>query len=84
MPAVVFGIEHFLYIGITTFLSVFGLLLAKKYAKEGLALKRIYADVSANNLPMRAVMKKCGFLNTKTFKADMPDGSDRMVFFALL
>lgn len=33
MPAVVFGIEHFLYIGITTFLSVFGLLLAKKYAK---------------------------------------------------
>ena len=60
------------------------ILLAKKYAKEGLALKRIYADVSANNLPMRAVMKKCGFLNTKTFKADMPDGSDRMVFFALL
>jgi uncharacterized membrane protein YwaF len=33
MPAVVFGIEHFLYIGITTFLSVLGLLLAKKYAK---------------------------------------------------
>lgn len=60
------------------------LLLAKKYAKEGLGLKRIYADVSANNLRMRAVMKKCGFQNTKTFKADMPDGSDRLVYFALL
>ncbi len=60
------------------------LLLAKKYAKECLELKRIYADVSANNLRMRAVMKKCGFQNTKTFKADMPDGSDRLVYFALL
>ncbi len=59
-------------------------MLAKKYAKEGLNLKRIYADVSENNARMKAVMKKCGFQNTKTYKADMPDGSDRLVYFALL
>jgi hypothetical protein len=34
MPAVVFGIEHFLYIGITAFLAATALLLAKKYAKS--------------------------------------------------
>ena len=33
MPAQVFGIEHFLYIGITTIISVIVLLVAKKYAK---------------------------------------------------
>lgn len=37
MPAVVFGIEHVLYIGITTILAVVGLLLAKKYAKSEVA-----------------------------------------------
>ena len=60
------------------------IMLAKKYAKEKLGLKRMYADVSVNNARMRAVMKKCGFMNTKTFKGDMPDGSDRLVYFALL
>lgn len=60
------------------------LLLAKKYAKEKLGLKRMHADVSANNPRMQAVMKKCGFMHTKTFKSDMPDGSDRLVYFALL
>lgn len=59
-------------------------MLAKKYAKEVLNLKRIYADVSSKNACMKAVMKKCGFQNTKTFKADMPDGGDRLVYFALL
>ncbi len=59
-------------------------MLAKKYAKETLGLKRIYADVSSNNARMKAVMKKCGFQNTKTYKGDMPDGSDRLVYFALL
>lgn len=59
-------------------------MLAKKYAKEKLGLKRMYADVSENNARMRAVMKKCGFLHTKTFKGEMPDGSDRLVYFALL
>lgn len=59
-------------------------MLAKQYAKETLGLKRIYADVSADNARMRSVMKKCGFQHTKTFKADMPDGSDRLVYFALL
>ena len=33
MPAVVFGLEHFTYIGITSAIAVIGLLLAKKYAK---------------------------------------------------
>jgi hypothetical protein len=33
MPAVVFGKEHFLYIGITAVLAAAGLLCAKKYAK---------------------------------------------------
>ncbi|MBE6683501.1 MAG: GNAT family N-acetyltransferase [Ruminococcaceae bacterium] len=59
-------------------------MLAKKYAKETLGLKRIYADVSSANPRMQAVMKKCGFQNTKTFKADYPDGSDRLVYFAML
>lgn len=34
MPAVVFGIEHFLYMGITAALAAAGLLCAKKYAKS--------------------------------------------------
>ena len=59
-------------------------MLAKKYAKESLGLTRMYADVSENNLRMQAVLKKCGFQNTKTFKNDMPDGSNRMVYFAIL
>ena len=33
MPATVFGIEHFLYMGITSALAVTALMLAKKYAK---------------------------------------------------
>lgn len=34
MPAVVFGIEHFLYMGITGVMAAAGLLCAKKYAKS--------------------------------------------------
>ena len=34
MPPQLFGIEHILYIVITTVLAVIGLLLAKKYAKS--------------------------------------------------
>ena len=34
MPAVVFGIEHFLYMGITAAMAAAALLLAKKYAKS--------------------------------------------------
>ena len=58
MPAVVFGIEHFLYIGITTALAVTGLVFAKKYAKSdraqmwvlrGIALALLIAIV-ANRL----------------------------------
>ena len=60
------------------------IMLAKAYAKETLGLKRIYADVSSDNERMKTVMKKCGFQHTKTFKGDMPDGSDRLVYFTLL
>lgn len=60
------------------------IMLAKKYAKEKLGLKKMHADVSVNNQRMCAVLKKCGFMHTKTFKSDMPDGSDRLVYFALL
>ena len=58
--------------------------LAKAYAKDKLGLKRMYADVSSNNARMCAVMKKCGFQHTKTFKGDAEDGGDRLVYFALL
>ena len=34
VPAVVFGIEHFIYIGITTAIAAAALLLAKKFAKS--------------------------------------------------
>ena len=34
MPATVFGIEHFLYIGITASMAIAGLLCAKKFAKS--------------------------------------------------
>ncbi len=37
MPAVVFGIEHFLYIGITTVIAAVALLLTKKFAKSELS-----------------------------------------------
>jgi RimJ/RimL family protein N-acetyltransferase len=60
------------------------ILLAKRYAKDKLGLKRIYADVSSNNERMCAVMKKCGFQHTKTFAGDAHDGGDRLVYFALL
>ena len=34
MPAVVFGLEHFLYMGITATMAVIGLICAKKFAKS--------------------------------------------------
>ncbi len=42
--------------------------LAKAYAKDKLGLTRIYVDVPINNLRMQAVLKKCKFMHTKTFK----------------
>jgi hypothetical protein len=33
MPAQLYGIEHFTYIGITTVIASVGLILAKKFAK---------------------------------------------------
>lgn len=46
MPATVFGIEHFLYMGITSALAIAGLLLAKKYAKSDRS-KTIFMKVLA-------------------------------------
>ncbi len=60
------------------------IMLAKAYAKDKLGFKRIYADVSDKNARMCAVLKKCGFQHTKTYKGDFPDGSDRLVYFTLL
>ena len=60
------------------------LMLAKDYVKNTLGLNRIYADVSTNNLRMQAVMKKCGFMHTKTFKGNYPDGGDRMSFVCVM
>lgn len=60
------------------------ILLAKKYAKESLGLKRMYADVSVNNLRMQRALKKSGFLHTKTFRAETAGESDRMMFVSML
>lgn len=60
------------------------IMLAKTCAKEKLGLKRMYAEVSSNNIRMQKALKKSGFQHTKTFRADMPDGGDRMVFVAML
>jgi RimJ/RimL family protein N-acetyltransferase len=60
------------------------LLLVKKYIKETLGLTRIYADVSTNNPRMQAVLKKCGFMHTKTFKGNYPDGGDRMSYVCVM
>lgn len=58
MPAQLYGIEHFIYIGITTAIAVSGLLLAKKFAKtessqriflKGVALA-LFVAILANRL----------------------------------
>ncbi len=59
-------------------------ILAKRYAKEKMGLKKMYAEASSKDKKMQALLKKCGFQNTKTFKGEASDGGDRMVFFALL
>ncbi len=59
-------------------------MLAKQVAKDQLGVTKIYADVSSKNLRMQAVLKKCGFLHTKTFKGNYADGGDRMTFFAMV
>ena len=58
--------------------------LAKSYARHKLGMKKIYAEVSKNNIRTQIVLSKCGFLHTKTYKADMPDGSDRLTFVCIL
>lgn len=47
MPAVVFGKEHFIYIGITTLLAAIGLLCAKKYAKSDRAKNAVLKILAA-------------------------------------
>ncbi len=60
------------------------LMLAKDYIKDTLGITRVYADVSTKNTRMQSVMKKCGFMHTKTFKGNYPDGGDRMVFVCVM
>ncbi len=60
------------------------ILLAKKHAREKLGMTRMYADVSKNNVRMQIALAKCGFLHSKTYKGDMPDGSDRLSFVCIL
>lgn len=57
MPAVVFGLEHFLYIGITGGLAASGLLLAKKYAKSEKA-KMIFMKALAFCLLVTIIMNR--------------------------
>lgn len=57
MPAVVFGIEHFLYIGITAAMAASGLLLAKKYAKSDKA-KTIFMKALALGLLITIIMNR--------------------------
>lgn len=57
MPAVVFGIEHFLYMGITAVMAAAGLVLAKKYAKSERA-KTIFMKALALGLLVAIVMNR--------------------------
>lgn len=77
-----------LFIAVESFrgkgLGTEAVMLAKRYAKDKMGLKKMYSEVSSKDKKMQAVLKKCGFQNTKTFKGEASDGGDRMVFFALL
>ena len=57
MPAVVFGIEHFLYMGITGVMAAVGLLCAKKYAKSERA-KAIVLKALAAALLVAIIMNR--------------------------
>ena len=57
MPAVVFGIEHFLYMGITAALAAGGLLLAKKHLKGDRA-KTVFMKSLALCLLISIVMNR--------------------------
>ena len=48
MPAVVFGIEHFLYMGITAAVAAAALLLGKKHLKSDKA-KVLFMKVANSN-----------------------------------
>ena len=66
MRATVFGIEHFLYIGITSTLAIAGLLLAKKYAKSDRS-KTIVMKSLAFALLVAVVMNRL----SQVFRYDM-------------
>ncbi len=77
-----------LFIAVESFrgkgLGTEAVMLAKRYAKEKMGLKKMYSDVSSKDVKMQALLKKCGFQNIKTFSGEASDGGDRLVFFALL
>ena len=57
MPATVFGIEHFIYMGITAILAALGLILAKKYAKSEKS-QTVFLKILALGLLIAIVMNR--------------------------
>ena len=57
MPATVFGIEHFIYMGITAILAALGLILAKKYAKSEKS-QTVFLKILAFGLLVAIVMNR--------------------------
>ena len=85
MPAVVFGIEHFLYIGITAAMAASGLLLAKKYAKSDKA-KTIFMKALALGLLITIIMNRLSQVfryDTVRWEQIIPDSYCGMTSLAL-
>jgi hypothetical protein len=57
MPATVFGIEHFIYMGITAILAALGIILAKKYAKSEKS-QTVFLKILAFGLFVAIVMNR--------------------------
>lgn len=85
MPAVVFGVEHFLYIAITTALAVAALILAQKYAKSDKA-KTIFMKVLGFCLLVTIVMNRLSQVfryGLVRWEQIIPDSYCGMTSFAL-
>lgn len=85
MPAVVFGIEHFLYIGIIAAMAASGLLLAKKYAKSDKA-KMIFMKALALGLLITIIMNRLSQVfryDTVRWEQIIPDSYCGMTSLAL-
>lgn len=58
--------------------------MAKRYAKDKMGLKKMYAEASSKNLTLQSILKECGFNHTKTFPKGAKDGGDLLTFFTIL